>query len=120
MLVFWLMCESFGYEAVWVALNWRLTLPTPKSHPKFPLWELGYTPEEVYDLFFPPYFNFICDPARPAVCGRFGLAEDRLWRFEFVVKDGEDGNQMSTQDETRKIILPYLRHPGRKYGYASP
>ncbi|OBT81661.1 hypothetical protein VE02_10134 [Pseudogymnoascus sp. 03VT05] len=107
---------DFRYEAVWVALNWRLTLPTLESHPKFPLWELGYTPEQVYDLFFPPYFNFICDPARAAVCGRFGLAEDRLWRFEFVVKDGEDGNQMSTQDETRKIILPYLRHPGKKYG----
>ncbi|KFZ13759.1 hypothetical protein V502_06464 [Pseudogymnoascus sp. VKM F-4520 (FW-2644)] len=108
--------RDFHYEAIWVALNWRLILPTPESHPKFPLWDKGFTPEEVYDLFFPPYFNFICDPARPAVCGRFGRTEDRLWRFEFVVKEGEDGNQMSTQEETRRIIFPYLRHPGKKYG----
>ncbi|KFY79038.1 hypothetical protein V499_01921 [Pseudogymnoascus sp. VKM F-103] len=108
--------REFHYEAIWVALNWRLVLPNPKSHPKFPLWDLGYTPEEVYDLFFPPYFNFICDPARPSVCGRFGRTEDRLWRFEFVVKEGEDKNQMSSQEETRRIILPYLRHPGKKYG----
>mgnify|MGYP001573444410 FL=1 len=110
---------SFHYEAIWVALNWRLTLPTPESHPSFPLWRLGYTPEEVYDLFFPPYFNFICDPARPSVCGRFGRTEDRLWRFEFVVKEGEDGYKMSTEEETRKIIFPYLRHLGKKYGYVT-
>jgi hypothetical protein len=98
-----------------VALNWRLTLPTPASHPDFPLWRLGYTPEEVYDIFFPQDFNFICDPTRPSVCGRFGRTEDRLWRFEFVVKDGEDGNLMATQEEASKIIFPYLTHKGSRY-----
>ena len=98
-----------------MALNWRLTLPTPASHPDFPLWRLGYTPEEVYDIFFPQDFNFICDPTRPSVCGRVGRTEDRLWRFEFVVKDGEDGNVMATQEEASKIIFPYLTHKGSRY-----
>jgi hypothetical protein len=106
----------FRYEAVWVALNWHLTLPTPETHPTFPLWKEDYSPEDVYDLFFPRDFNFICDPARPSVCGRFGRTEDRLWRFEFVVKDGEDGHKMATPEETRKIIMPYLTHRGSRYG----
>ncbi|KIM95300.1 hypothetical protein OIDMADRAFT_45231 [Oidiodendron maius Zn] len=87
---------KFHYEAVW----------------------LGYSPEDVYDLFFPREFNFICDPSRPAVCGRFGRTEDRLWRFEFVVKKDEDPQQMATPEETRKIIFPYLKQPGRRFGLA--
>ena len=106
----------FQYDAVWVALNWHLTLPTPKTHPEFPLWNLGYSPEEVYDLFFPRYFCFICDPSRPAVCGRFGRTEDRLWRFEFLVKGDEDGDTMASDAETRKIIFPYLKRPGKQFG----
>lgn len=108
--------NRFRYEAIWVALNWKLTLPTPKSHPDFPLWSQGYSPEDVYNLFFPRDFNFICDPTRPSVCGRFGRNEDRLWRFEFVVKDHEDGQKMASEEETRKIIMPYLTHPGNRYG----
>jgi len=111
-----LVTDRFRYEAVWVAMNWRITLPTPETHPKFPLWKLGYSPEDVYDLFFPRDFNFICDPARPSVCGRFGKTEDRLWRYEFVVKDGEDGQQMSTFEEITEIVFPYLTHRGSQYG----
>lgn len=111
-----LVIDRFHYEAVWVAMNWRITLPTPETHPKFPLWRFGYSPEDVYDLFFPRDFNFICDPARPSVCGRFGRTEDRLWRYEFVVKDGEDGQQMSTFEEITKIVFPYLTHRGSRYG----
>ena len=101
---------------MWVALNWHLTLPTPETHPNFPLWKQGYSPEDVYDLFYPRDFNFICNPARPSVCGRFGKTEDRLWRFEFVVKDGEDGYEMATEENTKKIIMPYLTHRGSVYG----
>ncbi|CZR69506.1 uncharacterized protein PAC_19406 [Phialocephala subalpina] len=50
---------KFQYEAVWVALNWYLALPTPKTHPEFPPWNLGYSPEEVYGLFFPRDFDFV-------------------------------------------------------------
>lgn len=99
-----------------MALNWRITLPTEKSHPNYPLWRLGYTPIEVYNLFFPDEFRFLCNPDRPAVCGRFGLQSDRLWRFEFVVHKGEDGTKMATLEETQKIIFPYITHSGSRYG----
>ncbi|KAL4811243.1 hypothetical protein BDV18DRAFT_128954 [Aspergillus unguis] len=104
------------YDETWVALNWEMTLPTEGTHPDFPLWSLGYSPEQVYDLFFPSNFRFLCNPERPAVCGRFGIPSDRLWRFEFVVLDGEDGNQMATPEKTKEIILPYLTHAGKRYG----
>ncbi|OJJ54673.1 hypothetical protein ASPSYDRAFT_185556 [Aspergillus sydowii CBS 593.65] len=104
------------YEETWVALNWHITPPTTKTHPDFPLWRLGYTPSEVYDLFFPENFRFLCNPERPAVCGRFGLPEDRLWRFEFVVRHGEDPNKMAGRDMIRRVVFPYITHRGGKYG----
>ncbi|EXJ87698.1 hypothetical protein A1O1_04623 [Capronia coronata CBS 617.96] len=109
-------CKQSTYEETWVALNWQISLPAEKTHPDFPLWRLGYTPEEVYDQFFPTDFRFLCNPRRPSVCGRFGLPKDRLWRFEFVVLNGEDGYKMATGEEVAKIIYPYLTHPGIRYG----
>ena len=105
-----------SYAEIWVAMNLRLTLPTPETHPDFELWKLGYTPIQVYDLFFPQNFRFLCDPKRPAVCGRFGLPEDRLWRFEYVVTDGEDPDEMASYESIRRIVFPYLTHPGHRYG----
>ncbi|KAJ5757375.1 uncharacterized protein N7511_006069 [Penicillium nucicola] len=103
------------YDETWVALNWEISLPTEKTHPDFPLWRLGYTPEQVYDIFFPASFRFVCNPERPAVCGRFGLPSDRLWRFEFVVRAGEDGEEMSKPDNIQKVVFPYITHPGSRY-----
>ena len=77
---------------------------------------LGYTPEQIYDLFFPLNFRFICNPNRPSVCGRFGLPSDRLWRFEFVVQKGEDGDEMARLEMIKKVVFPYITHPGRRYG----
>ncbi|KAJ5984893.1 hypothetical protein N7522_012089 [Penicillium canescens] len=104
------------YDETWVALNWEISLPSEKTHPEFPLWRLGYSPEQVYDLFFPVSFRFVCNPERPAVCGRFGLPSDRLWRFEFVVLAGEDGEQMSNSKNIKKVVFPYITHPGSRYG----
>lgn len=98
-------------------MNLRFTLPTPKSHPEFPLWQQGYTSEQVYDLFVPRNFRFLCNPERPAVCGRFGQPEDRLWRFEYVVSEGEDGTEMAATHNVKKIVYPYLQHPGSWYRY---
>lgn len=39
-----------------------------------------------------------------------------MWRFEFVVREGEDGIKMASSEETRKIIFPYLTHQGSRYG----
>ncbi|KAE8384594.1 hypothetical protein BDV23DRAFT_176941 [Aspergillus alliaceus] len=51
----------------------HITLPTPESHPQFPLWKLGYTLEQVYDIFFPDEFRFLCEPPPPSrrvvLCG---------------------------------------------------
>lgn len=105
------------YSATWVAINWRIKLPTIESHPDFPLWKSGYSPQQVYDLFFPEEFRFLCNPQRPAVCGRFGLPEDRLWRFEFVVKPGEDGEKLSNPESLKKVVYPYITHDGSRYGY---
>jgi len=107
---------QMSYEEIWVALNWRLTLPTPETHPDFPLWTIGYTPEQVYDSFFPKDFRFLCNPNRSAICSRFGLNEDRLWRFEFVVLPGEDGQTMASSDKIREVVFPYITHSGAKYG----
>ncbi|KAH7231993.1 hypothetical protein B0J15DRAFT_517711 [Fusarium solani] len=108
--------ERTKYQKSWVALNWRINLPTPETHPDFPLWEKGHTPQQVYDAFFPRPFSFLCNPDRPAVCGRFGLESDRLWRLEFVVQEGEDDNEMAKPEMIRKVVFPYLRHPGSRYG----
>lgn len=99
-----------------MALNWQIELPNEKTHSDFPLWKLGYTPEQVYDLFFPVNFRFICNPDRPSVCGRFGLPLDRLWRFEFVVRKDEDGNEMSKPEMIQKVVYPYITHAGSRYG----
>jgi hypothetical protein len=107
--------HRFKYDEAWVALNWKIIPPTRETHPKFPLWDLGYTTEQVYDAFFPQEFRFICNPDRPSVCGRFGLPEDRLWRFEFVVKKDEDGLEMAKYERVREVVYPYLTHSKKRY-----
>ncbi|OAL35503.1 hypothetical protein AYO20_05122 [Fonsecaea nubica] len=111
--------SGYEYQETWVAMNWHMNLPTPETHPGFPLWKLNYTPEQVYDKFFPPNFRFIGNPERPSVCGSFGPRSERLWRFEFVVDQGEDPQEMATWEKTSEIVLPYLTHPGAYYGDAS-
>ena len=98
-------------------MNFRFIVPTPESHPDFPLWKLGFKPEQVYDQFIPREFRFLCNPNRPAVCGRFGLPEDRLWRFEYVVRSDEDGKTMAEMENVKSIVFPYLNHSGKRYKY---
>ncbi|KAF3809421.1 3-(3-hydroxy-phenyl)propionate/3-hydroxycinnamic acid hydroxylase [Colletotrichum gloeosporioides] len=77
----------YPYEGVWVAANLKMTLPTPQTHPTFPLWKYGYTPDEVYDLFWPVGWHFCSPPGRPTATGRFGPHADRTWRHEFRVDE---------------------------------
>ncbi|KAL2678345.1 hypothetical protein Neosp_009091 [[Neocosmospora] mangrovei] len=49
----------YKYEATWIAANLRITLPTPTSHPSFPLWKLGYQPEQLWDIFWPGGFHLL-------------------------------------------------------------
>ncbi|KAK0118530.1 hypothetical protein ONS95_007420 [Cadophora gregata] len=112
--------SAFGYNETWVALNIRITPPTPETHPDLPLWKLGYKPEDVYDLFFPKDFRFLCNSVRAAICSRFGTGVERLWRFEFVVHRHEDPIAMAAENEIKKIVMPYLTHPGSRYGCDQP
>lgn len=50
---------SYEYEGTWIAANLKITLPTPETHPEFPLWMMGYTPQEVYETFWPPGFQYV-------------------------------------------------------------
>jgi hypothetical protein len=43
------------------------------------------------------------------------LPEDHLWRFEFVVKREEDGVEMATFENVKKVVYPYLTHPKERY-----
>jgi 2-polyprenyl-6-methoxyphenol hydroxylase-like FAD-dependent oxidoreductase len=51
--------SDWTYVGTWVATNLHVTMPTPKSHPDFPLWKLGYTPEQVHDIFWPKGFQYV-------------------------------------------------------------
>ena len=107
----------FHYKKTWVAMNFKPALPTPESHPEFPLWKLDLTPEDIYNHFIPENFRFLCNPNKPAICSRFGLPEDRLWRFEYVVRSDEDGTEMASVDNVKKVVFPYLNHWGQRYVY---
>ncbi|KPI43783.1 3-(3-hydroxy-phenyl)propionate/3-hydroxycinnamic acid hydroxylase [Cyphellophora attinorum] len=108
--------SSFGYNETWVAINLEVFPPTPESHPNLPVWDRGYSSEQVYDLYFPRDFRFICNAERPAVCGRFGNGQRRLWRFEFVVRRGEDAATMAEIENAMDIVHPYLTLPGSSFG----
>ncbi|OHF00199.1 hypothetical protein CORC01_04607 [Colletotrichum orchidophilum] len=71
----------FPYSATWIAANLRVNMPTPQSHPDFPLWELGYEPEELWDLYWPAAFHFCSDAAMPVATGRFGPIDEKYWRY---------------------------------------
>lgn len=80
----------YQYEGTWVAANLQLTLPTPETHPDFPLWKLDYSPEEVFDLFCPKAWYFCSPPGKATAGGRFGPENLRLWRHEFAQPDWND------------------------------
>ncbi|KAI1480719.1 hypothetical protein F4774DRAFT_424671 [Daldinia eschscholtzii] len=81
---------SYRYDGTWIAANLRLKVPTPETHPNFPLWDLGFIPEAVYDLFWPKGWHFCSPPGRATAAGRFGPHTDRLWRHEVEYNDWDD------------------------------
>lgn len=80
----------FEYNGTWVAANLHITLPTPQSHPELCFWDLGLTPEDVYDLFWPDGWHFCSPPGKATACGRFGPREARFWRHEFAEPNWND------------------------------
>lgn len=75
---------DYQYTGTWVAANIHINLPTPKTHPDFPPFASGLSPQEAYDLFWPQGWHFCAPPGKPTAAGRLGPHEQRLWRHEFA------------------------------------
>lgn len=80
----------YNHVSTWIAANFEIALPSPATHPDYPLWQLGYSPEQIYELFWPAGFHFCNDTRRPAVSGRFGPIGSRFWRHEYAVEPEDD------------------------------
>lgn len=99
--------SSYRYEGTWVATNLKIQLPTPESHPDFPAWKLGMTPQEVYDLFWPKGWHFCSPPGKPTATGRFGPHDKRLWRHEFR-QDDWDPSAMDAEELLWEHLTPMI------------
>ncbi|KAB5511191.1 putative monooxygenase [Coniochaeta sp. 2T2.1] len=106
----------YRYEATWLAANLEIRPPTPETHPEFPLWKLGFTPEEVYDLFWPKFWHFCSPPGNPTACGRFGPHEARLWRHEIALRNWDES--MDPSGVLLQQLLPSLTRDTDKSGQA--
>lgn len=104
----------FKYTGTWVAANLKILLPTPRSHPGFPLWNLGFSPDDVYDLFWPAGWHFCSPPGKATACGRFGPIEDRFWRHEFAEPDWDDSKD--SEALLWEHLLPMLSRSHDKHG----
>ena len=112
---------KYPYSGTWIAANLKLTPPTPQTHPDFPLWRLGYSPEEVYDLFWPKGWHFCSPPGKPTASGRFGPCEDRTWRHELRQEDWNDS--MNAEELFWEHLLPMItlqRDDERHREFAKP
>lgn len=112
------MEQTYPYETVYGGANLNVATPTPKSHPDFPLWAKGYTPEQVLESFVPEAFRFMCNPDRQCIMSRFGAKKDGIlqWRYEFRTYAGEDPDFLSQPEQVRQLLLPYMVHRGSRYG----
>ncbi|KAH8655231.1 hypothetical protein BX600DRAFT_500470 [Xylariales sp. PMI_506] len=106
--------SAYKYDGTWVAANLKLTLPTPETHPSLPLWKLGYTPEDVYDLFWPIGWHFCSPPGKAIAAGRFGPYHERLWRFEFEQGDW-DGSMDAEKLLWEQLDRMLIRHRDTRY-----
>lgn len=101
---------KYSYDGTWIAANLKISLPTPQTHPQFPLWALGYTPESVYDLFWPDGWHFCSPPGKPTAAGRFGPHEERLWRHEF--RQDTTADDLESESALWEHIMPMITLQG--------
>lgn len=109
----------YRYDGTWMAANLKISLPTLQTHPKFPLWALGYTPQNVYDLFWPEGWHFCSPPGKATAAGRFGPHDERLWRHEFrqeTTVDPEEYETLLWEHVTPMITLERDQIRGREFG----
>lgn len=98
---------TYRYEGTWVAANLHIDLCTPETHPDFPAWQIGMTPLEVYDLFWPRDFHFCSPPGKAVAASRFGPDVARLWRHEFAQPDW-DSATMNEEDLLWENLIPQI------------
>ncbi|KAI1745378.1 monooxygenase-like protein [Xylaria scruposa] len=110
--------STYKYDGTWVAANLEMSLPTPESHPDFPLWKLGYTPAAVYDLFWPIGWHFGSPPGKPLAAGRFGPYESRLWRHEYAQNDWKD--TMDAEEMLWEHLTPMITRKSDQEGRVFP
>ncbi|EME38688.1 hypothetical protein DOTSEDRAFT_180526 [Dothistroma septosporum NZE10] len=101
------------YEARWVAANLQIHLPTPESHPSFPLWKLGYRPREVWDIFWPAGFHFCNHATKSVATGRFGPRDERFWRFEYELPSEAEPEDLL--DDLKVQVLPHITLPSKAF-----
>lgn len=103
---------------VWAGCNWYIDPPTPESHPDFPLWKLGWTPDEVMDEFVPKDFKYLCHPDRIGAASKIGVPTDRprVWRTEFEVLPHEDPDHEASLERVTAKAMPYMTHKGKRFG----
>lgn len=99
--------SSYQYTGTWVAANLHISLPTPETHPDFPPFALGFTPQEAYDLFWPKGWHFCSPPGKPTASGRFGPHDKRLWRHEFAQENIEE-ESLHLEDLFWEHITPMM------------
>ncbi|KAK3688882.1 hypothetical protein B0T22DRAFT_407582 [Podospora appendiculata] len=108
--------SEWSYVGTWVAANLKITDPTPESHPEFPLWKLGYTPEQVHEAFWPTGFHFCNDSKRPQVSGRFGPPNSGFWRHEYSVEP--EDNLDDVEQHFWELFASWMIIPGSKFARA--
>jgi 2-polyprenyl-6-methoxyphenol hydroxylase-like FAD-dependent oxidoreductase len=106
---------KYLYERTWIIANLRLTLPTPETHPDFPLWSIGLTPKQVYDLFWPKDWHFCSPPGPPTACGRIGRYDDFLWRHEIAPERIDNDPQMIIMGHILSIVTRTIDEAGNKF-----
>lgn len=112
---------KYPYNGTWIAANLKISIPTPQTHPTYPLWDLGYSPEAVYDLFWPEGWHFCGPPGKATATGRFGPPEERMWRHELCQSDWNDSmDAESLFWEHLKPMITRERDDDRGCDFSSP
>jgi len=79
---------------------------------------MGFTPEAIYDLFWPPGWHFCSPPGKATACGRFGPIEERFWRHEFAEPDWNDNKD--SEMLLWEHLLPMLTRSSDSRGHQFP
>ncbi|KAH7002440.1 hypothetical protein EDB80DRAFT_809426 [Ilyonectria destructans] len=103
----------YKYEATWIAANVRINLPTPATHPSFPLWKIGYQPDELWDIFWPGGWHFCNHPTMPIATGRFGPKDGKYWRFEYELPPNYVPDDLEKHLEEQ--LMPHLVLPASRF-----